>query len=72
MDKFNAAYERSGEQIKSFLLGYRNAEQGHIMRELTHAEIATRWPYAIPAAFANGMIDGLSGDNYRYEMIMST
>ena len=58
--------EQLARNAMSFCLGYHNARDGKITRELTAREIASIWPYVDTGAFANGVQDGLLGDDYRH------
>ena len=58
----------NGETKKafSFYLGYNNVKAGKISRELTPREITLSWPDVNEEYFAQGVIDALCGDSFRY------
>ena len=59
MEKFKAM---------SFCCGFTNVKMGKIQNELTDREIAKRWPNLHTDSFAQGMIDGLKNDRFRYNL----
>ena len=54
----------------SFLTGYRLAKRGAFTTVPTAREITARYPKHNPDTFANGVQDGLTGDTYRYRLIL--
>ena len=61
---FNTDHKRT-----SFLAGYRSAREGRVTCEMSDREIAVSFPSYDAAAFAQGLIDGLEGDTFRYRLI---
>lgn len=53
---------------QSFCAGYRAVRTGRVRHELTAREIETMFPRHDCSAFAQGMIDGLAGDSFRYRL----
>ena len=56
------------EHAQSFCCGYVAVKSGVIKHELTDREIEKRWPQHNIDAFAQGMIDALLKDSYRYRL----
>ncbi len=52
---------------ESFRQGYEAVKSGKIKKELTNREIEKRWPKVDSQAFAQGMLDALKGDSWRYK-----
>ena len=55
-----------GTVRKSFEAGYNEVKTGKITAELTAREIELQYPSYLSNAFAQGMIDALRGDPWRY------
>lgn len=51
---------------ESFLAGYNAVKNGSINNELTPSEIEAKYPRYSARAFAEGMLDALHMDSYRY------
>lgn len=61
--------EREKGSCISFMLGYNNVKLGKVKAELTAGEIQAKWPKENPDSFANGMIDALNKDPFRYQLV---
>ena len=56
---------------QSFIAGYCAAKTGVIRQELTPREIEAMYPDVQADAFAQGMLDGLMGDDWRYRGVIA-
>ncbi len=54
----------------SFLMGFNYGKTKNAV-ELTAREIGARWFDVDVSAFANGMLDGLSGDRFRVNLTLN-
>ena len=61
--------EREIRSCLSFMVGYNNVKSGKVTEELTAREIQVRWPKENPESLANGIIDALNKDPYRYQLV---
>ena len=56
------------KRTQSFCCGFVAVRSGKIKSELTGQEIATQYPRVDVDSFAQGVIDALKGDKYRYDL----
>ncbi len=57
------------ENAQSFCAGYEAVKSGRITQELTNREIAKSYPQYNAYAFAQGIIDALANDCWRYHQV---
>jgi len=57
------------QEARAFCCGYAAVRSGKITTELTLREIQQEWPQQDTDSFAQGMIDALNKDAYRYRAI---